>query len=246
MKARNNAMRVLVVAVIVLISVGCQCGSRALAEDTEPLGTRAEILSRAHEAASFRHMDKLFPSHRILRSGPVSELPRARRQLGEVRYKWKGADHTLGNLLLRTNTMGFLVVKDGQMVAEQYSGGADQNSTFTSWSVGKSFTSTLVGLAIADGKIASVDDPVTKYIPELKGSGYDGVPIRYLLQMSSGVKFNEEYTDQESDVNRMWLLCMAQNAEALNDFVKSIPPGAERPGSKFVYRSADTQVLGWL
>lgn len=239
-------MRKLIVALTVSISAGFLCGSLARSEDTAPLGTRAEILSPEYEAASFRHMDKLYPSHKISRSGPVSDLPRTKIQLGEVHYGWKGSEHALGDLLARTNTMGFLVIKNGRIAMERYFGGADQTSTFTSWSVAKSFTSTLVGLAIADGKIASVDDPVTKYIPELKGSGYDGVPIKELLQMSSGVKFVEEYTNGESDVNRMWRLCMGENTETLNDFVKSIPGGGEPPGTKFVYRSADTQVLGWL
>lgn len=228
-----------------LISAGVACGCYAHAANTEALGTRATILDPRFEAASFRHLDQLFPSHKISRSGPVSEIPRARTQFGPVNYKWKGKQHSLEDLLARTNTAGFLVIKDGRIVMERYFGGANDTSTFTSWSVGKSFTSTLIGLAIADGKIASVNDPVTKYLPELKGSGYDGAPIKAILQMSSGVKFNEEYTNTESDVNRMWVQSMVRNTTTLNDFLKTIPK-EEPPGTKFVYRSADTQVLGWL
>ena len=76
------------------------------------------------------------------------------------------------------------MIKDGKIVDERYFNGANDKSKFTSWSVAKSFTSTLVGLALADGKIKSLDEPVTNYLPELKGSGYDGVPIRDILEMS--------------------------------------------------------------
>jgi CubicO group peptidase (beta-lactamase class C family) len=216
-----------------------------LAADSAPVGNQSQIFQPKYEAGSFRHMDKLFPSHKILRSGPVSELPRG-PQMDDVAYSWNGAPHHLSDMLARTDTTGFLVLKNGQIVMEKYFGGADETSKFTSWSVAKSFTSTLVGLALADGKIASINDPVTKYVPDLKGSGYDGVPIKDILQMSSGVKFNEEYTNAQSDVVRWWQLAMVEHRMSLNDFLEKIPGGAEAPGTKFVYRSADTQVLGWL
>ncbi len=231
---------ILVLAISLALS-----GARARAADTEAIGTRVSLFDPRFEAAAFRHLDRLYPSHKISRSGPVSEIPRAQSQLGAVRYRWKGGERTLDDLLARSKTTGFLVIKDGRIVMERYFGGASDTSTFTSWSVGKSFTSTLLGLAISDGRIAGVNDPVTKYLPELRGSGYDGVPIKDILQMSSGVEFNEEYTNTESDVNRMWTQCMARNASTLNDFLKTIGR-EEKPGTKFVYRSADTQVLGWL
>ncbi len=95
----------------------------------------------------------------------------------------------------------------------------------------KSFTSTLVGLALADGKIKSLDDPITDYVPELKGSGYDGVPIKAILQMSSGVKFTENYVlRQPSDMDQMFLRGMIEETEPLNDYLKGLtrvrPPGS--------------------
>jgi CubicO group peptidase (beta-lactamase class C family) len=98
---------------------------------------------------------------------------------------------------------------------------ANDKSKFTSWSVAKSFTSTLVGLALADGKIKSIDEPVTNYLPELKGSGYEGVPIKDILEMSSGVKFNEEYGKPESDVMIMWRKTMDES-ETFADYAKSL------------------------
>jgi CubicO group peptidase (beta-lactamase class C family) len=137
------------------------------------------------------------------------------------------------------------VIKDGSIVDERYFNGADGNTKFTSWSVAKSFTSTLVGLALADGKIKSLDDPVTNYLPELKGSGYDGVPIKDLLEMSSGVKFTEDYGDNKSDVQIMWDKTMVQQSETLAEYAKTLRR-AQKPGAKFVYRSVDTGVLGIL
>ncbi|HKM99913.1 MAG TPA: serine hydrolase [Candidatus Binataceae bacterium] len=215
------------------------------AEDTAPFATREQIAEPWYAAGSFRHMADLFPGHVVNRGGPVSELPYSVQSLADVHYTWQGRYHALATILARTYTTGFLVIKDGRIVYEWYFGGAKGNSSFTSWSVAKSFTSTLVGLALAEGKIAGIDHPVTEYLPELKGSGYDGVPIKDLLEMSSGVKFTEEYVNPQSSVEIMWSRAMVQETERLNDFAKSVAR-AEPPGTKFVYRSLDTQVLGWL
>jgi len=216
------------------------------AADTAPGGDRYQIGEPWYIAGSQRHMSDLFPSHVVHRAGPVSELPRAPRSLRDVTYEWSGRDHTLDELLARTYTAGFLVIKDGHIVDERYFGGADENSLFTSWSVAKSFTSTLVGLALADRKLSGLDTPVTQYVPELAGSGYDGVPIKDVLAMASGVDFTEEYNDPASSVEVMWRKAMVDESERLDDFIRSIKRGAQPPGTKFVYRSSDTQVLGWL
>ncbi|HYA36360.1 MAG TPA: serine hydrolase, partial [Candidatus Binataceae bacterium] len=192
--------QLLIIAVAMLMA----SASSSRAEDIPGLGTPADIFKPQFEALSFRHMEALFPSRKIARSGDVSKLPLAPKQLSDVPYKYKG-DRTLLDFLKRSHTTSFVAIKDGRVAMERYFDGASPASTFTSWSVGKSFTSTLVGLALADGKISSIDDPITKYIPELKGSGYDGVQIKDVLQMSTGVKFVEEYKDTpESDVSRMW------------------------------------------
>ena len=111
-------------------------------------------------------------------------------------------------------TSGVLVLKDGKIVLERYGLGRTPKDRWTSFSVAKSLTSTLVGAAIQDGKIKGPDDLVTDYVPELKGSAYEGVTVKQLLMMSSGVKWNENYTDPKSDVaqaglpaaSRAWIL----------------------------------------
>lgn len=214
--------------------------------DTAPIGTRENYFLAPYRNGSFRHLDLIFPYHEVRRGGAISELPRADRQLGKVIYQWKGSAHTLDELLKQTKTTGFLVIKDGKIVQERYFGGANEASTFTSMSVAKSFTSTLVGLALADGKIKSLDDPIMDYIPELKGSGYEGSSIRTILEMSSGVKFTERYVmGHFSDMDLMFEHGMIDESVPLNDYLKGLirvlPPGA-----KFAYKGADTQALGWL
>src|SRR5262249_13116767 len=154
--------------------------------DTQAIAKRAALLAPQGRAEGFRRMDTAYPYHVIERGGPVAELPRAPRKL-DVTYTFGDKRHSLDDLLARSRTQGFLVIKDGKIVDERYFNGASDKSKFTSWSVAKSFTSTLVGLALSDGRIKSLDDPVTNYLPELKGSGYDGVPIQNILEMSSGV-----------------------------------------------------------
>ena len=216
----------------------------ARAGDTEAIAKRAALFAPQRRAEGFRSMETAYPYHVIKRGGPVAEFPRAPRKL-DVTYTFAGKQHTLEDLFARSRTQGFLVIKDGKIVDERYFNGANDKSKFTSWSVAKSFTSTLVGLALADGKIKSLDEPVTNYLPDLKGSGYDDVPIRDILEMSSGVKFNEEYGKGASDVMIMWRKTMDEESETLADYAKSLGR-AETPGTKFVYRSIDTAVLGML
>jgi CubicO group peptidase (beta-lactamase class C family) len=163
------------------------------AGDSSSQASRAEMTQTMYagdRAAGFRSMDEVFQFRVIRRGGPIAALPRAIRKLN-VSYIFEGTQSTLDGLLERTRTQGFLVIKNGAIVDERYFNGATETSKFSSWSVAKSFTSTLVGLALADGKIASLDDPVTRYLPELKGSAYEGPSIKNLLEMSSGVRFYE-------------------------------------------------------
>jgi CubicO group peptidase (beta-lactamase class C family) len=215
-------------------------------EDTAPVGTRANYFTAPYRTGSFRHMDRVFPYHVVYRAGPISDLPLADHQLGKVSYTWKGETHTLSELHRISKTTGFLVIKNGKIVQERYFGGASETSTFTSMSVAKSFTSTLVGIALADGKIKSIDDPITDYLPEFKGTGYDDVPIKAILQMSSGVKFTERYDPgRYSDMDLMFERGMIDENEPLNDYLKGLARMAP-PGTKFAYKGADTQALGWM
>ena len=164
----------------------------------------------------------------------MDELPRA-----DVESDIPGAlDYMKAN-----DVSGLLVIKNGQIVFERYGLGRGPNDRWTSFSVAKSITSTLVGEAIADGKIKSLDAPVDQhYITELKGSAYDGVTVRQLLTMSSGVKWNEDYTDPKSDVNVFATTAPSKpGANGIAEYMAKLPREA-KPGTKFVYKTGESDL----
>jgi CubicO group peptidase (beta-lactamase class C family) len=142
-------------------------------------------------------------------------------------------------------TAGLVIVQDGKVRLEKYGLDFSAQGRWTSFSVAKSFTSTLVGAAIKDGYIKSVDDKVSAYIPDLKGSVYDDVSIRQLLTMQSGVKWNEDYEDKKSDVARF----NDHKAEPGVDVTVSYMRKLEREapaGTKWVYKTGETNLIGVL
>jgi CubicO group peptidase (beta-lactamase class C family) len=142
-------------------------------------------------------------------------------------------------------TAGLVIIQDGKIRLEKYGLGFKADGRWTSFSVAKSFTSTLVGAAIKDGYIKSIDDNVSDYIPDLKGSAYDDVTIKQLLTMTSGVKWNEDYADPKSDV----ALFNEHKAEPGVDVTVSYMRKLKRevpPGTKWVYKTGETNLIGVL
>ena len=142
-------------------------------------------------------------------------------------------------------TAGLVIIQDGKIRLEKYGLGFSGDGRWTSFSVAKSFTSTLVGAAIRDGYIKSIDDKVSDYIPDLKGSVYDEVTIKQLLTMTSGVKWNEDYADPKSDV----ALFTGHKAEPGVDVTVSYMRKLKReapPGAKWVYKTGETNLIGVL
>jgi len=136
-----------------------------------------------------------------------------------------------------------LVLKDGQVALEIYQYGNTAKTRWMSMSVAKSITSTLIGAAIKQGAISSLDDPVTKYVPMLAGSAYEGVSIRDLLTMSSGVRWNETYTDPASDRRQLLDAQIAQRPGAVLELMKRLPRAAP-PGTVNNYNTGETLVAG--
>jgi CubicO group peptidase (beta-lactamase class C family) len=147
--------------------------------------------------------------------------------------------------MLETNAAGVMVWHDGVVRFEDYALGFTPEQRWTSFSVAKSFTSTLLGAAIADGFITSLDDPVTTYIPGLAGSAYDGVTVRQLATMTSGVAWNEDYTDPESDVAKMNSFVLEYGPDAIVEQMKRLDRAAE-PGKRFNYKTGETNLIGLL
>lgn len=191
---------------------------------------------------NFRTMGETFKSRRVHHGKNIFRFKRSTKKLPAT-YTYEGKKKNLDKWLHRTGTTGLVVVKDDTILFEKYYRGNTENSKAITWSVAKSFISAMFGIAMAEGHIKNVMEPVSAYAPFLKKSGYNGVPIKHVLQMSSGVRFNEDYGDFNSDINRMG------RAFALNtpfdDFVVSLT-SEKKPGTFNHYVSMDTQVLGIL
>jgi CubicO group peptidase (beta-lactamase class C family) len=136
-----------------------------------------------------------------------------------------------------------LVLKDGAIAFEDYELGIGPDTHWISFSMAKSIASTLVGVAVAEGSISSLDDPVVRYVPSLKGSAYDGVSVRQILTMSSGVRWDETYTDPQSDRRKVLELPLAVNPGAVLRYMGSLSRTAP-PGSVWNYSTGETFVLG--
>ena len=200
----------------------------------------AEILfwSQAQRDANFPHMEKMFPGD----VSPASSHPHA---LPDGVALDMGAGDPVGAYMAANNVAGVLVLQDGKVRLERYARGFSRDGRWTSFSVAKSLTSTLVGAAIQDGFIKSVDDPVTRYIPELAGAGYDGVTIKQVLTMTSGVRWNEDYTDPKSDVALMFKDAPPPGVDQTVAYMRTLPREAE-PGTKWVYKTGETNLIGVL
>lgn len=142
-------------------------------------------------------------------------------------------------------TAAIVIVQDGKIRLEKYGLGFNEKGRWTSFSVAKSFTSTLVGAAIQDGYIKSLDDNITDYMPDLKGSAYDGVNVRQLLTMTSGVAWNEDYEDKNSDVNKFNNAKPQKGMDATISYLKTLKR-AHKPGTVWNYNTGETNLIGGL
>lgn len=199
----------------------------------------AEVLfwSQSQRDRNFRAMETIFPGHVVRAGNKVRPLP-AGRPLPVAAADVDAA-------MARLRIAGLLVVQDGKIRLERYRLGYGPSGRWTSFSVAKSFTSTLVGAAIRDGYIRSINDPVTRYIADLAGGGYDGVTIRQLLTMTSGVKWNEDYTDPKSDVARMFSEPVPEGRDPTVWYMRKLPRESA-PGTKWVYKTGETNLIGVL
>ncbi len=194
---------------------------------------------------TFRSMDRLFTTRTVAHAGAVWRLPRADAPL-DFTYSFQGKQRTPEEFLDRTYTNALLVMKDGKIVSEIYRNNSDESSRFIAWSMTKSITSLLVGCALADHRVASLDDDITTYLPELKGGGYDGVTIRQILQMRSGVDYEERYDfDHPGIAARNHVAALVRNVSRFADVARTVKR-LHPPGAVFQYKTLDTAVLGWL
>ena len=204
------------------------------------LPTNADVLSwsqRQREAA-FRAMDRM-PI--LARSAVITPSPQPLPVPAGEPLDVPGID----DYMARQNTAGLVIVQDGKIRLERYGLGFDAQGHWTSFSVAKSFTSTLVGAAIQDGCISSLEDKVSRYIPDLRGSAYDAVPVRQLLTMSSGIRWNEDYEDPNADVAKFNDAKPEAGVDATVSYMRKLPR-AHPPGEVWHYNTGETNLIGVL
>ena len=213
----------------------------------EPIGTVRQIydgaLSPELAVHTFRNIDRLFPTRRIPASSNPLPLPSAAMPLGDVQFSDRGTVHHLQDYLELNRVAGLLVLDHGRIALERYRFGNGPHTRWMSMSIAKSITGTLIGAALQQGAIASLSDSVTHYVPALAGSAYEGVTIRDVLMMASGVRWNETYTDPMSDRRRLLEAQIAQVPGSTLAVMKSLPRAAA-PGTVNNYNTGETQVAG--
>jgi len=196
------------------------------------------------QSVGFRTIEKILKTNVIPRGASVRPLPKAAAQIAPT-FTHGGRTYTLDQYMEAYRVSGVLVLKNGRIILERYGLGRGPTDRWTSFSVAKSITSTLVGAAIQDGDIKDINDPVTRYIPDLKGSAYEGVSVRQMLMMSSGVKWNEDYTDPNSDVARAGGGPGDPGVNPMVSYLRKLPR-AHEPGAWFNYNTGETDLVGVL
>lgn len=187
---------------------------------------------------NFSNMDRGFLFHRL--DVPLSDDWTVETVPIPDTVDIAGTQRPLADVLAELDTTSLVILRDGKIIHESYYLGTGPDDLRISWSVAKSFMSGIYGNALADGDIASLDDEVTTYVPELKGTAYDGATLRNILNMSSGVRYNEDYLDQQSDINKMSRTIAL--GRSLDDYTTSLKERQFEPGSDWQYVSMDTHV----
>ena len=210
---------------------------------TQAAPSELNLFSGSPQYETFPRLGEIFPTARLapstlpqaFASGHAVELPRD--------YEFEGRRRSTQSFLRDTHTAAVLVLKDGLVRHECYALTGGPGVCWISWSVAKSFVSALIGIAIEEGHIGSIDDTIGRYVTDLKDSAYGDVRIKDVLQMSSGARWNEDYTDPESDISRFATALTAGGS--MLEFVAGMQRETQ-PGRVCQYNSADTQALGFM
>ena len=219
--------------------------ARQAAPAREPASKAAAILTwpPAQRERYIAALDSFFLT-RTVKAGPRAHVLDRGRPLSAFEAGGQRAND-LDRFMEVERVRGVLVLQDGKVRLERFAPPHSAATRWNSFSIAKSITSTLVGAAIKDGYIQSLDHPVTRYIKALRGSAYDEVTVRQLLTMTSGVKWNEDYTDVNSDVARMFAQRPDPGFDMTVSYVRKLPREAP-PGTKWVYKTSETNLVGVL
>ena len=226
---------------LVAMSAGCAVVDSGTAAEPALPGSGSILFLRGEEQiAAFRDQNEQTGARRIPAASVPLALPTAKNPLPAPIVRIGGTDVAVEQLMRERRIAGLLVVKDGAVLYENYEFGNDRDSRWISFSVAKSVVAMLIGAALEDGYIQSVDEKVTDYLPRLKGSSYDQTTIRNLLQMASGVAWNEDYTDPDSDVASVDYATLPLYEQL------RFKERVALPGERFNYNTAETNLAGTL
>ena len=218
----------------------------ALAQDERMRRAYIDLADRKYK---MQQADQTFPGRRMSASENPLPLPSAGLPNDfDIKYEWEGEIYDINDFNERTHSNALLILKNGAVVKEIYRNGSDPATKFISWSTAKSFTSTMVGLAIEDGYIKSVEDDLSDYLPSLLGSAYEGVSIKHALQMTSGVRWDEssyDFGDLSKPLAKQWENSIIQHRYRFIEGANSLVRETE-PGSIFNYSTMESSILGWL
>lgn len=227
-------------------SSGCRSDAPRWPHDDEPVGTVREIYAAelTPDAAlrTFRNTHRLFAVRRIRASTTPRTLPAAATPLISVFVTANGDSLPLDSVLVLNRVTGFLVLRDGAVLYERYREGNTPSTRWMSMSVAKSVLGVLVGAALHDGHLRSLDTLVTALVPALAGSAWEGVGLRDVIGMRSGMAWTESYTDPRSDRRRLLEAQLVQRPGAMLEVLAGLERAAP-PGMQTVYSTGETQVV---
>ena len=204
----------------------------------------ANLFDKNTISYNFINMKEFFPTSTPIKASENPHIFKKRDDfyMPEL-YEFGGEEKPIQEAIDYFNTDGLMILKDGEVLYENYWNKNKENSRHIIWSVSKSFLSALVGIALDEGLIDDINDPIIKYLKDFEGTGYEGVSIKNLLQMSSGIAFNEDYGDPDSDINRYARVTATGTSQ--REFAKTLKNSRE-PGTYNHYISLDSQMLGML
>ena len=192
---------------------------------------------------TFINMDENLPIKMVNKSDDPFVFQSVNNITLPVSFNFKELEFDAKKYIDSSYTQGLLFIQNDTIQYENYWKGQQEDTKHISWSMAKSYVSALFGIAIEEGYIKNINQTVDEYLPELKGSGYDKVKIKDVLQMSSGVKFNEDYSDPKSDINRYWEEFVFGGSQ--DEFAATLE-NERPPGTYNKYVSIDTHVLGMI
>ena len=230
--------------ILILILTAIVIGLAIYSPNIVRLYKLANLYNEKTIAKNFININKIFSN--ISSPIPASDEPHIFEKIEfdlPSKYIFEGEELDLKEGLAHFHTDGLIILHDGKMLFEEYWNGNSLDSKHISFSVAKSYLSALFGIAVDEGLIDSIDDRVSKYLEDFVGTGYEDVKIKNLLQMSSGIAFNEDYADPNSDINK-FSRATARDVP-FRDFAKTLKNGREQ-GTYNHYVSLDTQVLAMI